>query len=282
MYRPLVSIVINNYNYGRFLPDAIESALGQTYASIEVIVVDDGSTDNSRTVIEGYKDRIQPVLKENGGQASAFNVGFAKSRGEIICFLDSDDLFLPDKVARVVEAYAEAPSGWCFHSLQFVDANARLTSGSPNIRYKTGFHDFRPEFLAGRPRFLAPATSGLTFSRRLLEKLLPMPQDIRITSDNYLKASSLALAPGFYISECLGYQRIHGGNAYTLNYDPLLRANVQLSIAKGLRARFPELKKAGNRMFATALAAKWRAGSGFGELSGELKLYLAGLRTREK
>src|SRR5712692_1029705 len=90
------SIIINNCNYGQFLKAAIDSALSQTYLHKEVIVVDDGSTDNSREIIAGsYGSRIVPVLKENGGQASAFNAGFAVSRGEVVFFLDSDDMLLP-------------------------------------------------------------------------------------------------------------------------------------------------------------------------------------------
>ncbi len=90
---PKLSILINNYNYGRFLGEAIDSALAQTYRNIEIIVVDDGSTDNSCEIIAGYGDRIIPILKENGGQASAFNAGFAISTGEWIALLDSDDVF---------------------------------------------------------------------------------------------------------------------------------------------------------------------------------------------
>ena len=93
----LISIIINNYNYGRFLAAAIDSALHQTYANTEVIVVDDGSTDDSKKIIAGYGNRIRPVLKTNGGQASAFNAGFAASTGDIICMLDSDALFYPNK-----------------------------------------------------------------------------------------------------------------------------------------------------------------------------------------
>src|SRR5438093_8099671 len=82
------SIIISSYNYGRYLSAAIESALHQTYQNTEVIVVDDGSTDDSREVIAGYANRIKPVLKENNGQASALNAGFKVSRGDVIFFVD--------------------------------------------------------------------------------------------------------------------------------------------------------------------------------------------------
>ena len=75
--RPLVSIVITNYNYGRYLRAAIDSALAQTYAPIEVIAVDDGSTDGSREIIESLGDRIVPVIKANGGHGSALKIGRA-------------------------------------------------------------------------------------------------------------------------------------------------------------------------------------------------------------
>ena len=73
--QPLVSIIINNYNYDRFLPEAINSAINQTYPHTEIIVVDDGSTDNSRDIISGYGQRIIPIFQPNGKQAAAFNSG---------------------------------------------------------------------------------------------------------------------------------------------------------------------------------------------------------------
>ena len=85
----MISIIINNYNYARFLRAAIDSALGQSYQPIEVLVVDDGSTDQSRAIIDSYGDRIRPVLKKNGGQASALNAGFAQSQGDSVIFLDA-------------------------------------------------------------------------------------------------------------------------------------------------------------------------------------------------
>src|SRR5579872_2142515 len=124
----MVSIVINNYDYGRFLRGAIDSALNQTYPDKEVIVVDDGSTDNSREIIAGYGDRIVPVLKPNGGQGSAFNAGFAASHGELIFLLDSDDFFYPEKVATVQKIMSSEFAGkqtLLYHLLDVVDQSGR-------------------------------------------------------------------------------------------------------------------------------------------------------------
>src|SRR5262245_3573828 len=105
---PLASIIVNNYNYGRFLRGAFDSTLAQAYPNKEVIVVDDGSTDESREIIASYGNQIIPVLKENGGQASAFNAGFAVSRGESVLFLDSDDLLLPSTLEKAVPLLDDA------------------------------------------------------------------------------------------------------------------------------------------------------------------------------
>src|SRR5262249_26384616 len=100
-----VSIVINNYNYGRFLGEAIGSALGQTHRRTEVVVGDEGWPAPSLDVIAGYGGRVVAVLKSNGGQASAFNAGFAACRGEVVVFLDADDLLLPTAAEAALEAF---------------------------------------------------------------------------------------------------------------------------------------------------------------------------------
>jgi len=106
-HEPLVSIIIDNYNYGRFIEDAIDSALNQTYQNVEVIVVDDGSTDNSREIISKYLEsgRIKAIFKENGGQASAMNAGFEVSRGDLVMFLDSDDVLKPKAIETAVKVW---------------------------------------------------------------------------------------------------------------------------------------------------------------------------------
>lgn len=102
----LVSIIVSSYNYGRFLHHTIDSALSQSYKHTEVIVVDDGSTDNSVEIINSYGKKIIPVIKSNGGQGSALNAGFVACKGDVIIFLDSDDKLMPttaeNKIQRVI------------------------------------------------------------------------------------------------------------------------------------------------------------------------------------
>jgi hypothetical protein len=111
-HQPLVSVIVSNYNYATFLGEAIESVLAQTYQHFEIIICDDGSTDNSREVIESFAQqdsRIRSLYKQNGGQPSAWNLAFEASRGDIVCFLDSDDLFQPRKLEKVVAEFASQP-----------------------------------------------------------------------------------------------------------------------------------------------------------------------------
>src|SRR4051794_40007232 len=101
------SVIITNYNYGRWLGEAIDSALAQADAEVEVIVVDDGSTDDSPDVIASYDGHVHAVFQANAGQAAAINAGFAASRGDPVLFLDADDVLLPHAVARARSALAD-------------------------------------------------------------------------------------------------------------------------------------------------------------------------------
>src|SRR5436305_1267238 len=96
-----IDIVVNNYNYEAYVRQAVDSACAQEYPSANVIVVDDGSTDGSRDVLAAYGDEIDLVLKENGGQASALNAGFARCRGQAVIFLDADDVLAPNAASMV-------------------------------------------------------------------------------------------------------------------------------------------------------------------------------------
>jgi glycosyltransferase involved in cell wall biosynthesis len=107
---PLVSIVIPSYNYGQFVSEAVESVLAQTYSPIEVIVVDDGSTDNTREVlIERFGDRIRYIYQENKGLPGARNTGIRNATGSFLAFLDADDLWLPTKLEKQMAVMSEKP-----------------------------------------------------------------------------------------------------------------------------------------------------------------------------
>jgi glycosyltransferase involved in cell wall biosynthesis len=260
---PLVSILINNYNYGRFLAEAIDSALNQTYPHIEIIVVDDGSTDNSREIIKSYENKIIPILKHNGGQASAFNAGFAASQGEIICFLDSDDIFQQDKVKEVVDIFTNNQGiGWCFHSLKFLsEESEKFVQQEPTGL--SGKYDIRSDIQRGKLKNKLPlsgtATSGTCFHRTLLERILPMPEEINITSDDYLKYTALGLSPGFILLKNLSLQRIHDSNAYTLRPDKAgLRSKIQILTAYWMKKNFPVLSKFTNNTLALGMGMYWR------------------------
>ncbi|MGI8933619.1 glycosyltransferase family 2 protein [Leptolyngbya sp. BC1307] len=257
---PLVSILINNYNYAPFLTQAVDSALRQTYENIEVIVVDDGSTDNSWQVIKSYGDRIVPIAKKNGGQASAFNAGFEKSQGDIVCFLDSDDVFLPDKLQKLVDIFDRYREvGWCFHPLERVDNDLKQYLAPEQYSGAPGPYDLRKLLRRGKlgeaMPFKSIVTSGMCFRRELLEKILPMPLEIRITSDDYIKYAALGVSKGYILLENLALQRIHPSNAYTFRDDrPLLRAKILLQTAYFLRRDFPEIKAYANNLFSLGAA----------------------------
>jgi glycosyltransferase involved in cell wall biosynthesis len=279
--QPRVSIIIDNYNYGRFVADAINGALEQTYRNCEVIVVDDGSQDDSQEVISRFAGRIQTIFKRNGGQASAFNAAFAKSSGDVICFLDADDVFLPLKVERVMEGMASCPQGWCFHHVQWTDRHFSPIP-TPPISLGTGRYDFRAALLSGKCRFAPPATSGLAFARTLLNRIMPIPESISNGSDNYLKLSALALEPGYFIEDQYSLQRIHGQNAYTATTDPILRANVDLSVVSGLRSRVPAMRSICNRWYADGMARKWAAGVTIGNVFKGAQDYLTQMSFAER
>src|SRR5687768_8169523 len=103
MNQPLISVIIPNYNYGIYLGQAIDSVLKQTYSKVEIIVVDDGSTDNSQDILIKYKEKITFIKQANKGVGAARNTGVKNSSGEFVSFLDSDDIWLPTKLERQLE-----------------------------------------------------------------------------------------------------------------------------------------------------------------------------------
>ena len=170
---PRVSIVINNFNYSRFLPQSIESALAQTYPQTEVVVVDDCSTDDSRNIIRSYVDQVIPVLQEkNEGQAAAMNAGFAASHGELIIFLDADDYLYATAAETAVAALG--PGVGCIqYRLHLVDSIGNRVDlyPAPEIAFDSG--NVVPKLLA-TGRYQGTVTSGNAFARGTLLAIMPI------------------------------------------------------------------------------------------------------------
>lgn len=210
-----VSVLIINYNHGRYLGDAIRSVQEQTRAVDEIVVVDDGSTDDSRQVL-GQFPAVISVFQENGGPSAATNIAVASATGDIAVFLDADDLMLPDRVRQVVDAFEDAPDAqWVWHPLRHIERDSGADCGvDQQMGFTPGRQDLRADVQRGRLPMTAPATSGLSWRTPFLRTLMPIPVAAR-GQDLYLKFASMALAIGVMLEDVLALQGIHHTNAYT-------------------------------------------------------------------
>jgi hypothetical protein len=229
-----VDVVITNHNYARFLPEAIESACAQTYPGVHVVVVDDGSTDESRQVLGRYGDRVEVVLKEQGGQASALNAGLERCRGEVLLVLDADDRLRPEAAARVAAAFADAPQ---LSKVQFpmaiVDAE-----GHPTGEVKPGGHLRAPTGDQRRAELLFPFDlpwlpgGGTGFRTEAVRRILPIPADDYPCSgaDWYIVHLTALLGESALLNDVCAEYRVHGGNAYQQDRDEIDLGHLRESI----------------------------------------------------
>ena len=304
-----VSFLINNYNYGRFLEDAITSVLNQEIkdcdTSYEVIVVDDGSTDHSSAVMAQFGDRITPILKRNGGQASAFNAGVAASSGEWICFLDADDVVRSDKAQIILKVAETHPNAeWIFHPLQPVDADlvpidVKPTDVKPiDVEAETVAYpvDVRASMEKGRLNyrqlpFPVPATSGMCIRRSHLARLFPMPESDGISvNDTYLQPATMGNAPGVFLAMPLASQRYHGNNIYvtdsrcdgeTVNH--VLKSRILFLAAYWLQHNFAQLTQFSYEILAISIVERWRSNSPWSPTeTQQFKQLLSGLTLRNR
>jgi glycosyltransferase involved in cell wall biosynthesis len=237
----LASVIIANYNYGRFLGDAIESALAQTYAPVEVIVVDDGSTDESRDVIARVGDRVQSILKPNGGQASAWNAGFAASSGDVVVFLDADDVLLPGALARAMLPFDRPGVAKVHWPLVVIDGFGRR-SETRVPRQPLSCGDLKGYVVAtgpgGHPGHVWPPSSGNAWARSFLTKAMPIAEAaFKVSPDLWLTTLAPLYGSVVALAEPQGYWRIHGTNSsWNTPFDARLEQSIGLweACAQGL------------------------------------------------
>jgi glycosyltransferase involved in cell wall biosynthesis len=228
-----VDVVIDNYNYGRFIANAIESALGQTHPNVKVIVVDDGSTDESRDVIGLYENRVDVVLKENGGQASALNAGFSRCEGDAVIFLDSDDVLRPDAAALVARAFAAEPDAVKVQYRMEVIAEDGSPTGDvqplEHLPLPTG--DVRQAELTFPFDLVWMGMSGNAFRTSALRRLMPIPErEYGLGADWYLVHLAPLLGRVVSLGDVAGRYRIHGSNMYASPGTALDLAHVRDTI----------------------------------------------------
>ncbi len=208
-----VSIVINNHNYARFLDDAISSCLGQSYPNKEIIVVDDGSRDNSREVMERYADRVICIYKPNGGQASAINEGFLHCHGDLILFLDADDMLERDVLSQCVQVW-DGQATKVHYRLDIIDETGAVIGQDPGTSIKLPEGDVSSGLLT-RGHYITPPGSGNIYSRKFLDAVMPIPAEpFRRAADSYLYILAALHGEIRALPRVGGKYRMHGANGF--------------------------------------------------------------------
>jgi glycosyltransferase involved in cell wall biosynthesis len=219
---PSVTILIDTYNYGQYIEEAVDSVLSQKFPEEEreILVVDDGSTDDTAARLHGFGSAITYLKKTDGGQASAFNYGLARARGKYVALLDADDYWLPGKLQRIVEEFEKHPDvGMAYHAFRQLKSSVGIfqDGGLPL------FSGFLPSVTKDLLSYMLYPTSFLAFRRSALELLLPIPEGLTIQADAHLSGLIIFLAPIVAVPECLAVYRVHGANLFADRSDGYAR-----------------------------------------------------------
>lgn len=204
-----VSVIIPNYNYAEYVGEAIQSVLAQTYRNIEIIVVNNGSTDNSMDVLHSFGDKVVVIDQPNLGQSGARNTGLKKSTGELIAFLDADDLWEPTKLEKQI-GLLHSGTHLIYAGLSRFDSQSGAIL-STNLPIYSG--NCAPRFLEnpGAAVVLGGESTAL-FTRELLSKVGLFDTSLNISAGwDFFRRCSL-FTNFNYVPEALVKYRIHGCN----------------------------------------------------------------------
>lgn len=252
---PHVSVIIPAYNNGQFIDFTLQSIFRQTYPKekIEIIVVDDGSTDNTAEILERYRERLLFIRQNNKGIANARNRGMSLAQGEIITFFDADDIWYEERIGKIVERFRERQDcGIVYHPIELIDTSNKTiyTNFYKAYGYKEGLSGWiTNKMLYGQ---IFCGGSSFAFKKEVLERTYPIPEDIQRGIDYYMAVISSCFAPVEYIPEILGKYRFHGKNITMLagqrNYRELGEVNRDFAhtrqkiIEKLIELKMPSIK----------------------------------------
>ena len=234
---PLFTVLIDTYNYAQYIEDAVRSVLTQDFPPElrEILVIDDGSTDDTEARLAKFGDAIRYFKKPNGGQASAFNFGLQRARGEYVALLDADDVWLPQKLQKIHEAFQNHPdAGMAYHRLyQWTDIGTS-TGGREQLSTLGHFAAVSGRVTDTRLSLLCypmMQTSCLVFRRAAMRDLLPVPEVLRTQADAFLTALIIFICPVVAVDEFLAKYRVHGANRFHSANDKPSAAHLQNRIA---------------------------------------------------
>lgn len=212
---PLVSVIVPTFNNGTFIKSALDSIFRQNYPmdKIEIIIIDDGSTDATLDIIKSYGDSVIYAYQENRGIASARNKGMSMAKGEIITFLDGDDEWHEERVQKVVKKFISNPRvGIVYHPVALIDKSGEVIHRNfyRAFGYGEGLSGWiANEIFSGR---VFCGGSSFSFRRLITERICPIPEDIKRGIDFYMAAIASCISQAEFIPEILGKYRIHDKN----------------------------------------------------------------------
>ncbi len=249
------SVVMPNYNYGRFVGDAVRSALAIDWPAVEVIVVDDGSTDDSLDVLAQFGDRITVISQENAGPRAAINRGYAASSGDVVIFLDSDDQLEPSIAHEVARVWRGGISKVQAEMLRVDSSGAPAGGLLPRLDPVPTSEQVR-RWMAATGEYPTPPGSGNVYARSFLERLFPLDDSAGDATDSYTLAAAPFLGDVVSIPKPLSRYRVHDDNRSKLSNPKRFTHHIQRAF---LRHRFA-LRVSGQPFDDVSVAAPLRRG----------------------
>ena len=217
--KPLATALVDTFNHERYIEQALVSVLeqGLSLSELEIVVVDDGSTDRTPEIIRKFLPRVKYLRKKNGGQASAFNAAFQEVSGEIVAILDGDDWWAKEKLTTVIDDLERTPEiSAVSHALyKFYEATNQLKVFGPPVT--TFVNLATPEAArAARYEWAYLPSSALTVRRKVLERVMPIPEVLVFSADSPIAVASMAMGVRV-LPQPLSYYRFHSQNLWAMS-----------------------------------------------------------------
>jgi glycosyltransferase involved in cell wall biosynthesis len=244
MTQPRISVIVDTYNHERYISQSIESVLTQLEdfhaGEVEVVVVDDGSSDKTPEILAAYEPRVRVMTKANGGQASAFNAVIAGTSGEIVAFLDGDDWWSAGKLRAVVKAFDENPSVAAVgHGFYEVHDDAQPSEMFvPDQTRRLDLSSVDAARVADLGRTLL-GTSRLAVRRRVLARLGAIPEALTFCADTPILTLALAIGGAIVLDQPLCYYRMHASSLFALREPDPRKLRARCDIQRFLLGYLP-------------------------------------------